>query len=429
MDAQFFCLKDDEIDQEKCQIVDHLGKEFCCKYEEYCPEKWRILAEPCYFENRWNANWDHHQFRDQYRAAITSGKICFPTDGLNRRDRNGSVIPPTEKEEHADAPPPAEKDPNFVPTPLKAPPAGGMNRPGGGGGGTGDVGPICDDVDMMTDYDAGLQRLMPVDFRGRLIPRDEYEWKGSIDGYQDYIRELYKNPQFYEVFDHNGWPALRCRLCPNITKINSSHTPGSNTHRKNLSCHHPGQKVMEQLPYGQAARDQDKCKNLFPPLRGSDIKEGVHVPHGFRFWGNIKVDGCPEPEEELGTASSFRASQSQSNYMSSAASVASFSSRATSMAPPASSSGYGNSYNSKPEGYTMQNEDARNVQLRAELEKKDEELKETHAKLEMKDREMVKLQARVMSSEMIIEKKEKELVDKDFEMEDKLKDLERDLTN
>lgn len=113
-----------DIDQQRCLIYDSRGKKFCTRPDDWNPELWQVLAEPCLYESRWNAAWeqqvpycvscekqagsDHlmsgghrrkvafyrEQLRNDYLQAISTNRIPPPTDGLNWRDCCGSIVPP-----------------------------------------------------------------------------------------------------------------------------------------------------------------------------------------------------------------------------------------------------------------------------------------------------------------------------------------------
>lgn len=119
--------------------------------------------------------------------------------------------------------PPHAPDPNFVAASDSSGRAAGRQADGSDRSGNG---PTDDDIDQMPE--AQLRQLRPIDCHGREVPREHYEWKGVLDC--GYVRELYRNPQYYEVFECDGWAALRCRLCTSARMIDTTHTPESRKH-------------------------------------------------------------------------------------------------------------------------------------------------------------------------------------------------------
>ncbi|CAD7927589.1 unnamed protein product [Amoebophrya sp. A120] len=113
----------EDLDQAKVHIVDHQGVPFDTKPDaEYCPERWRILADPWAFVNVTSHGWkevrcilcdkradndhlpskghrrnleqaSHDEAKEQYRRALQEGRIPFPQDGVNYRDKStGAVV-------------------------------------------------------------------------------------------------------------------------------------------------------------------------------------------------------------------------------------------------------------------------------------------------------------------------------------------------
>ncbi|CAD7961778.1 unnamed protein product [Amoebophrya sp. A25] len=337
-DECFFELAD--LNPAKVGIYDHNGKEYCSQVECSTPQKWRILAEPMYYENRYTKAWGdfvyclvcqkvagndhiasgrHRQqiqssgisFLQEYRRKIQDCEIPLPTDGLNHRDSYGRI-------DNVAGEPPAEVDRSFAPVPKGPPlrsassmgsvpqtPAGSecgtpcsfSSQRGGPAGFNATLAPVPED---MSDP-AFLSKLRPIDAFCREIPHDEFFWNGSYDGYEDYLLELWKNPQYYEIFDHNGWPALRCRLCPGVAKINSSHTPDGKKHLSAVRCVYPGQYTLEYMDMDEAMEHRSrKCKNMPLPIPSKDLIPGVHFPHDFDAFGQLDRPEERDPENPRG---------------------------------------------------------------------------------------------------------------------------------
>ncbi|CAD7949177.1 unnamed protein product [Amoebophrya sp. A120] len=147
---------------------------------------------------------------------------------------------------------------------------------------------ICEDVE---EEEIDLFSLKPIDCYGRPIPKTQWDYDGKIEE-PEYLMELFTNPQYYELIDHNGWPELRCRLCyaqwSKPTKINGSHTPNSNTHRKGLAYDNLDRFTLETMTPDMIEKSRRRCKNMPLPLRCEEIAEGVNVPKGFKKWGSIR---------------------------------------------------------------------------------------------------------------------------------------------
>ncbi|CAD7971332.1 unnamed protein product [Amoebophrya sp. A120] len=348
-----FELKD--LDQSKCQIADRNGVLFDTKPESYVPEKWRILCEPWAYEVRYTTAWGKHDYclacekqagndhiagpkhrkqveakmsdlRGYYFTELSTKKIPFPTDGVNMRDKFGTVVHPRDVEYGCvQAFPPTDVDAGFVPNDVGpaakkkvSPPPGSTFASGGGGNGNAgnyygrnvnrEIDFSGSDLDVADQGGGGqnvdVRSMQPMDCYGRLIPADDHwVWKGDVD--EEYCEELFTNPHLYEMHAKDGYTILRCRICPAIAQINSSHTPNSNTHRKNL--HLAGTMQMECMTEEQIAESRKKNPNMPLPMAFEDIKPGVNCPAGYKKFGTFRDSkGCPGGPKPAPAASPSR---------------------------------------------------------------------------------------------------------------------------